>query len=1049
MNKPLIFLILLIGILLISFGSAFSVTYNFSSAYENINMFARSATACTVYPPNTGPIPSNCGAITDISTDSALDKSDNTFENTVSTSGKYAMQMFIGNLTAINFSEISALNWSYEGLSSASGIKLYWWNNNTLVWDLIDGITTERTSSNYSSSINYINTTGYTHLLVENNKTSEFISVDFVQLTIYYDDFIVNSPTQNQQIANSLSTTLNTSQVGYNQSVWYSLNNGIKNYSFCNDANNCQDTIIFPRHGYYNLSIWSNKSSGLVNREQINNLYIINRSKLLVKDTYISDAATSTNYGTSTTLYVAQGGGTGDEFKSLFWANFSGLKNSNNIILNVTINWFLEQSGGDTRIYNVSKLMKKFNDTNASWLRANQSTLWSKAGLNHSDFNSSLLYQGSATDEVYYTWELNKTLLEDWFNDESINYGLIFMEKGASGNSRDHTLTSAEGTATQIPYFNITMINLNQLGILEALFINNSNYSISTIDFQFNISDDNDYLNNISLFLDNSLNTTYYYSRWINTTINNTFNFTLAGIADGVHTFYIQAYDSDGAQSNSSVLTFTKDTTAPLIIIDYPSDYDTFSYKTNINVNFTSLDGVIGTQACWWSNVSGVVNNTITCGTNISVSETGDGDYQVDIWSNDSLNNIGHNLIHYTISMNKPAIVLKNPEINKYLNYNKNILFNFTATDSNGIDRCDLYGNWTGSFILNQSIYTIVSGDETDFNLINLSDGNYFWNVRCNDTTNQFNFAAANRTFILDTLTPGVSISNIVSVAGSQTITIIHNETDINLNNTSCKFSIYNLSGGVDNLNNNLSCTANTQTSATVSRYSTYNLTMYVYDLAGNFNYTTSTFVTTASGTTITGGSSGGTTVIVGSNDTAWLMTTESGNNFYEVSMTNYYSPTNTRTRYINFKNLGTRNHTITLSCEGDFCSNVLFLNKTFLLPVSKTNIVSIPFKIISSENLSNGDYSFNVIAIDELQQRGVISVRVTIGLTGILTENINKLISSKDIGGIQIPYIIILLLVFSIIALFLGLILKNKSWRLSGSLVGSLFLSFLVLFFI
>ncbi|MGV8150808.1 MAG: hypothetical protein ACP5NV_03720 [Candidatus Woesearchaeota archaeon] len=102
------------------------------------------------------------------------------------------------------------------------------------------------------------------------------------------------------------------------------------------------------------------------------------------------------------------------------------------------------------------------------------------------------------------------------------------------------------------------------------------------------------------------------------------------------------------------------------------------------------------------------------------------------------------------------SVSLNSPQNNTYVS--GNAVFDYTPTDINGIDRCVLYGNWSGSFIQNETNNSILSSQSNYFNL-NLLDGIYLWNIRCFDVANNSGFAAANNTFIVDNTGPIVSLA--------------------------------------------------------------------------------------------------------------------------------------------------------------------------------------------------------------------------------------------------------------------------------------------------
>jgi hypothetical protein len=99
-----------------------------------------------------------------------------------------------------------------------------------------------------------------------------------------------------------------------------------------------------------------------------------------------------------------------------------------------------------------------------------------------------------------------------------------------------------------------------------------------------------------------------------------------------------------------------------------------------------------------------------------------------------------------------------------------------------------------------------------------------------------------------------VNINLITGSAGSQTVTVDNDVTDLNLNN--CTYSILNMSDSVNGLNTNVSFTCNSDFQATVTEYGTYNMFIYSRDKANNLNYTNLTF-TVSQATLVQGGGGG------------------------------------------------------------------------------------------------------------------------------------------------------------------------------------------------
>ncbi len=126
----------------------------------------------------------------------------------------------------------------------------------------------------------------------------------------------------------------------------------------------------------------------------------------------------------------------------------------------------------------------------------------------------------------------------------------------------------------------------------------------------------------------------------------------------------------------------------------------------------------------------------------------------------------------------------------------RNINLEFNVTDNSVNVTCELYTDTSGSFsVLNllNGIFTngIFSGN---FSLSNIPDGNYLWNVRCNDGTN-YVFAPQNKTFIVSA--PDAPVLTGVGnkfVTENQTLEFEIDASDID--NDSIEYSAENLPQG-------------------------------------------------------------------------------------------------------------------------------------------------------------------------------------------------------------------------------------------------------------
>jgi len=143
---------------------------------------------------------------------------------------------------------------------------------------------------------------------------------------------------------------------------------------------------------------------------------------------------------------------------------------------------------------------------------------------------------------------------------------------------------------------------------------NNTNFSVDSVLLNATATDD---------FLIHNL-TIIFNGTSTNSTTNDATNlseltFNVINLPDGTYNWSAWAYDNASQRTNSTVRTFTIDTTAPTLNISYPLNQTYYTnYTSNssltINLNWTAADTHL--QACWYSLDSGFTNITITCGQN-------------------------------------------------------------------------------------------------------------------------------------------------------------------------------------------------------------------------------------------------------------------------------------------------------------------------------------------------------------------------------------------------------------------------------------------------
>lgn len=407
---------------------------------------------------------------------------------------------------------------------------------------------------------------------------------------------------------------------------------------------------------------------------------------------------------------------------------------------------------------------------------------------------------------------------------------------------------------------------------IKTVFIGNFSGGTSSRSFyQEGQTDSFSYPSNLTVSV--GTNVSYTYSDVFNQTNIRTSNLSTV-INSYMNSTYLNStsyniplvFHSDSAGIlQYSDLNFTGKSYA-VVSLTTPINNTVASNNYTLNASFTSEVSMTNATLYVWNSTS-LYNKTLTTVTgltnsssvfmNFSKSDT----YQWNYYVCNNYPLCAFTSPNYTIIIDNANPVINQifPANNQYLSYKNNVNFNCSATSAN-LDAILLYGNFSGTYKLNQSISGITSGATNSFKL-NLTDGYYSWSCSVNKTLGSTIYAGqqGNYTVAIVSTPPQISISSLTTTTGFQTITF--QSLTSSISPLSCKYSIFNSSGGIDGLNNNVSYSCDTLGSATVSDFSTYNLTIYALDLAGTESSATLSFTTSAtSGSTTSsgGGGSGG-----------------------------------------------------------------------------------------------------------------------------------------------------------------------------------------------
>ena len=222
--------------------------------------------------------------------------------------------------------------------------------------------------------------------------------------------------------------------------------------------------------------------------------------------------------------------------------------------------------------------------------------------------------------------------------------------------------------------------------------------------------------------------------------------------------------------------------------------------------------------------------------------------------------------------------------------------------------------------------------------------------------------------------------------------------------------------------NTSVTCSNEITGSLYVSSQNTnYVFHFFANDTSGNSNKTNQTFSTSENATIIVAPSGGGSssTIVVG-DEADWTMEAGVGSKTFNINLV----IGTTQVREVLFKNLGEEERKIKLSCEDlngtSGCKYVTLENSEVTLPLIQDIKTSTEFTIIAPELAKIGEYTFNIVGIDDNNKEERVTVFLTIKETGFIAK-----LSARTEGGF--PYLLIAIISF-ISTIILSSLILNKT---------------------
>lgn len=199
----------------------------------------------------------------------------------------------------------------------------------------------------------------------------------------------------------------------------------------------------------------------------------------------------------------------------------------------------------------------------------------------------------------------------------------------------------------------------------------------------------------------------------------------------------------------------------PNVSLDNPDDnyvYDTTQF-INITFNATVSDNQSITNCSLWHNISGwnlnqtqnITGTSNTTSFSLNLTNT-TFLWNIQCYDNNSNASFASNrtvILNWTGADAAPNVTLNSPSNLDILTY-VNVTFNCSATDNGGLVNVTLYGNFSGTWLANETQNLTGTSNSTTFQL-NLTDNTtYTWNCYVFDT-NQGVFASSNFSFSVNT----------------------------------------------------------------------------------------------------------------------------------------------------------------------------------------------------------------------------------------------------------------------------------------------------------
>jgi hypothetical protein len=191
----------------------------------------------------------------------------------------------------------------------------------------------------------------------------------------------------------------------------------------------------------------------------------IDLNKTNAKDTYIDYTSTSTNYGSSSRLYINQYNDPIDGNRPMIQFNASSLQDKELVDANI---WLYRHDGSINQngIVRVFRLIQNWTEDGATWNTYDGTNGWAVVGgdYNTTEYDNKMVY---VSINRWYSWDITD-LVNKWLTGTFPNYGIIFIADYYTSREEFRSLDYS-GDTSLCPKLVISYYEYNNNNILDNI----------------------------------------------------------------------------------------------------------------------------------------------------------------------------------------------------------------------------------------------------------------------------------------------------------------------------------------------------------------------------------------------------------------------------------------------------------------------------------------------------------------------------------------------------------------------------------------------------